>query len=76
MQSCASQKELSEDAIPLLRLSLEVLPSYLPAAVDLTVAHFMSQDRVEAQKALSVLIALAPSHPSIGKFQKAIRAMK
>lgn len=70
------QKELSEDAIPLLQLSLEVLPSYLPALVDLTVAHFMNHDRDEAQKALSTLVALAPSHPSIGQFQKAIRAMK
>lgn len=70
------QKELSDDAIPLLELSLRTLPSYLPAIVDITVAHYMSGRRAEAMAALSRLREAAPSHASIKKFHKAITEMQ
>lgn len=69
-------KELGADAIPLLQRSLNILPNYLPALVDITASHVMNKDKRRATEALSKLSSVAPNHSQIAQLRKAISRLK
>ena len=75
----ALQKEMYEDAIPILRKSLDIMPSYVPALMD-TLATFLksSRKRQEAErdyvvKAYYRLAEESPHHPSMKSIKKALQ---
>jgi hypothetical protein len=65
---------MGSDAIPLLLRSLHVLPTYLPAMVDLVVAQMYAGDRDAASVTLNRLLVLAPNHPSIADLRKLVHS--
>lgn len=70
---------MHEDAIPILRKSLEILPSYVPALVDTVVTFLkLSRKRQEAEreyvvKAYYRLAEESPHHPSMKSIKKALQ---
>ena len=70
-----------EDAIPILRRSLEIMPSYAPALAD-TVTSFLKSSRKPQQAEIDYVVKTyyrlaeeSPYHPSLKSFRKALQKL-
>mmetsp|Transcript_14906 Transcript_14906/g.20427 ORF Transcript_14906/g.20427 Transcript_14906/m.20427 type:complete len:265 (+) Transcript_14906:1233-2027(+) len=83
-------KEMSEDAIPLLRKTLKISPAFVPALLDSVIAQMMSMKRLrggvsstqyEKRKEVVRMAlerfreAVSPQHPALGPLQQQIRRL-
>ena len=66
---------MGKEAVPLLKKSLEIIPNYYPAIVDMVMAYKMDNNKNKAIKALNKLKEIYPNSNAINYFSKVISNM-
>jgi len=68
--------QLGADALPLLKTTLSIKESYLPAMADRVVAAYFAKDKQKAKKFLTALREYDSKHDSLAKLGKMVQSIK
>ena len=67
-------KQDANKAFPLFEKSLKILPDYIPALIDKSVAYVLLKDGVNAELAVREVEKLVPNHPIVNKIRQQVWA--